>query len=63
MMNEKILKINPYGYFIKKKMTEIGQRQKNCRKCWFFTAKQHCPEGYKCADDSNVYVFIRIKTK
>lgn len=61
MMNEKILKIDPFGYFIKKRMTERGQ--KNCKKCWFFQEKQHCPEGYKCADDNNVYVFIKIKTK
>ena len=38
--------IKPYGKFKVVKVKEPSL--KNCKKCWFDKAGNHCPEGYNC---------------
>lgn len=61
MITEKVLKIEPYGYFITKEVK--GRGQKNCQQCWFFGSDSHCPDKFKCVVDGKARIFIKINVK
>ena len=55
------IEIKPYGKF---KVVEVEEPSlKNCKKCWFDKAGNHCPEGYRCVVEKNgkkhAFVFVK----